>query len=285
MRVPPSPPPALPIHPPHVLTSTERGVGTIGEVNEFFQFAGNYWWLVFPVGGIVGGWAGSIARYNEKRRRDKIELARIKATAKAEQMKLTKASRSQIKKTLTAHDELNKRWFDYEVDLATIIDFPLMTDMREPLTQEFHRTKLIADDLRPDNPDDLLDADVYTEYRDAVRAYSLAFAAAEREARRRKQADFNPIERQALEARPQARHGGDGQRRDPGRTAGRLSKGAQRTRRTDRRSAGLDDADRATHRRCPGGWHRGSCPGIVHRVSSPARPSNSRSTPRSTSAS
>ena len=168
-------------------------------MNEFFAFAGNYWWLVFPVGGIVGGWAGSIARYNEKRRRDKIELARIKANAKTERLKLTKASRSHIKKTLTAHDDLNKRWFDYEVDLATIIDFPLMTDMREPLTQEFHRTKLIADDLRPDNPDDLLDAEVYTEYRDAVRAYSLAFAAAEREARRRKHADFNPIERQALE--------------------------------------------------------------------------------------
>ena len=167
-------------------------------MSEFFEFAGNFWWLVFPIGGVVGGWVGSIARYNEKRRRDKIELARIKANAKTEQLRLTKASKSQIAKTLAAHDDVNKRWFDYEVDLATIIDYPLMTDLREPLTLQFHKAKLHADNVRPDDPDELLDAEVYAEYREAVQAYALAFDAAEREAKRRKQTNFNPVERAAL---------------------------------------------------------------------------------------
>ncbi|MCX5043832.1 hypothetical protein OG921_11710 [Aldersonia sp. NBC_00410] len=164
-----------------------------------FEFAGSYWWLVFPIGGVVGGWASRVARYNEKRRQDKIELERVRASAKTEQLKLTRATNAQIHKSLAAHDALNQRWFDYEVDLATIIDYPLMTDLREPLTLQFHRAKLAADDLRPDDPGELFDIDRYTEYRDAVHAYSLAFDTAEREAKRRKQSHFNPIERAALE--------------------------------------------------------------------------------------
>ena len=50
-------------------------------MDQFLHFAGDYWWLIFPVGGVVGGWFGSLARYNDKRRRDKIELVRVKASA------------------------------------------------------------------------------------------------------------------------------------------------------------------------------------------------------------
>ncbi|WP_245673008.1 hypothetical protein [Aldersonia kunmingensis] len=164
-----------------------------------FEFAGTYWWLIFPIGGVVGGWAGRVATYNERRRRDKIELERVRAAAKSEQLKLTRATKAQVDKVLATHDSLNQRWFDYEVDLATIIDYPLMTDLREPLTLEFHRTKLAADDLRPDDASELFDIDRYSEYRDAVHAYALAFDAAEREAKRRKQSHFNPVERAALE--------------------------------------------------------------------------------------
>ncbi|GAB2658428.1 hypothetical protein GCM10027169_22180 [Gordonia jinhuaensis] len=114
-------------------------------------------------------------------------------------MRLTRATASQIAKATATHDAVNRRWFEYETDLATIIERPLMTDMREPLTRAFHEARIAADDLRPDDPDELLDIDRFTEYRDAVRAYSVAFSAAETEARRRKQSAFDPLERQRLE--------------------------------------------------------------------------------------
>ena len=168
------------------------------------EFASNNWWLIFPIGGIVGGWAGSIAKYNEKRRKDKIELARIKAAAQTEQLKLTTTSVEQLRKTLKQHDGLNEKWFAYELDLATLIEYPLMTDMREPLTLAFHRARVHADDLKPEPPHagdtetTLAPAD-FVDYRDAVGDYAATFDAAEREARRRKQAGFSPIEREALD--------------------------------------------------------------------------------------
>lgn len=159
----------------------------------------NYWWLIFPIGGVAGGWVARLGRYNEKRRRDKIELARIKANAHTEQLRITQTSKSAIAKVLARHDDVNQRWFGYELDLATLIDFPMMTDLREPLTLAFHRAKVRADDLRPNDPDDLLDPAVFAEYRDAVGEYATSFDAAEREARRRRQSDFSPVERERLE--------------------------------------------------------------------------------------
>ena len=168
-------------------------------MDQVLDFASNYWWLIFPVGGVVGGWAGHIARYNEKRRQDKIELAKIKADAQAEQLRLTQASAEQIAKVTKRHDDLNERWFGYELDLATLIDFPLMTDMREPLTLAFHRARVRADDLRPASSKDAMEPQEFAEYRDAVGDYAAAFDAAEREARRRRQSDFSPVERERLE--------------------------------------------------------------------------------------
>lgn len=34
----------------------------------------------------------------------------------------------------SAHDTVNKRWLDYELDAAKLIGYPMMTDVREPLT-------------------------------------------------------------------------------------------------------------------------------------------------------
>ena len=120
-------------------------------MNEIVDFAESYWWLIFPVGAVVGGWAGSIGKYNEKRRKDKIELARIKANAQTEQLKLTTTSADQLRRVRKQHDALNEKWFAYELDLATLIEYPLMTDMREPLTLAFHRARVRADDLRPES--------------------------------------------------------------------------------------------------------------------------------------
>ena len=74
-----------------------------------------------------------------------------------------------------------------------------MTDMRDPLTQRFHRAKLRADFLRPADAADLLgDADVAREYRDAVEEYVTAFDVAEAEAIRRRQSDFSRADQQRL---------------------------------------------------------------------------------------
>jgi hypothetical protein len=104
-----------------------------------------------------------------------------------------------IARTVKEHDRTDTRWLDYELDLAKLLDFPLMTDMRNPLTERFHRAKLRADLLRPAKAEDLLDdADAATRYLDAVESYVTAFDAAESEAMRRRRKDFSEEERQRL---------------------------------------------------------------------------------------
>lgn len=164
-----------------------------------WQFFGSYWWLVFPLGGIVGGWVGGVAKYNERRRRDKIEMLRLRQGARETVLDSNPSRQSQIDRILAAHDEVNRRWFDYELDAGTLIDFPMMIDMREGLTTDFHRAKVVADGLRPADRNELRDPATFTEYRDAVRAYQVAFDIAEREAKRRRRTGFSPPERSALE--------------------------------------------------------------------------------------
>lgn len=162
------------------------------------EFIGDYWWLAFVFAGVGGGWLSSIARYNEKRRRDKIELARVKAGAEIDRRRAEAGETELLTRSLADHDDVDRRWLAYEVDLATIIETPMMIDLREPLTVAFHRAKATADDLRP-APDVHPSSEALRTYSDAVREYTTAFDLAEREARRRRQSDFSPVEREALE--------------------------------------------------------------------------------------
>lgn len=164
----------------------------------FWGFISGYWWLVFPIGGVVGGWAGGVAKYNEKRRKDKIEMLRLRQGARTAELHSASESETRVRRVLAAHDEVTRRWFDYETDLTKLIDFPMMTDMREPLTVDFHRAKVVADALRPDDPRELRDSAVYTEFRDAVQAERVAFDIAEREATRRRHRDFSAVEQGSL---------------------------------------------------------------------------------------
>ena len=71
-----------------------------------------------------------------------------------------------IMRTAREHDRTDTRWLDYELDVGKLLDYPLMTDMRDPLTQRFHRAKLRADLLRPADAGDLLDdSDAARQYR------------------------------------------------------------------------------------------------------------------------
>lgn len=97
-----------------------------------------------------------------------------------------------LRRVLQEHDRTDTRWLEYELDCAKLLDFPLMTDMRNELTIAFHKAKLRADFLRPVKAEDLLDdRDAATQYLAAVEEYVTAFNVAETEAKRRRRNDFS----------------------------------------------------------------------------------------------
>lgn len=97
-----------------------------------------------------------------------------------------------ITRTLEQHAKTDARWVEYELNADKLLDFPLMTDMRDPLTTAFHRAKLRADLLRPAKAEDLVDdRESATQYLAAVEDYTTAFDAAEAEAIRKRRTDFS----------------------------------------------------------------------------------------------
>ena len=116
-----------------------------------------------------------------------------------------------ITRTIAQHDRTDTRWLDYELDAAKLLDFPVMTDVGNPLVMRFHRAKLRADVLRPERAEDLLDdresADAYLA---AVEVYATAFDAAESEAVRVRLSDFSSEGQQRIaRARSLLRLAGD----------------------------------------------------------------------------
>ena len=104
-----------------------------------------------------------------------------------------------IRRVLDEHARTDERWLDYELDVGKLLDFPLMTDMRDPLTVGFHRAKLRADFLRPVKAEDLLDdRDGAARYQAAVEDYVTAFNVAEAEAIRRRRSDFASDDQQRI---------------------------------------------------------------------------------------
>lgn len=96
-----------------------------------------------------------------------------------------------IARAVKEQDRVDTRWLEYELDVAKLLDFPLMTDMREPLVVEFHRARVRADLLRPAKAEDLLDDKTAADdYLNAVGDYVTAFDVAEAEAIRRRRNDF-----------------------------------------------------------------------------------------------
>lgn len=167
-------------------------------VEPLLHFAGNFWWLIFPLGGMIGGGVKAVAAANERRAERRLERYRIKQQTKVEMARAagtTKAAESvyrrELTKLLELHDNTDIRWLDYEVDIAKLLDFPLMTDMREPLTIDFHKARSRADLLRPEGEGILGDRAAQLEYRDAVHDYVSAFDVAEAEAVRRRRSDFS----------------------------------------------------------------------------------------------
>jgi hypothetical protein len=175
-------------------------------VGPIFHFAAGFWLLIFPLGGVIGGGLRAIGAANERRAQRRLERYRLKQQAK---IAIAEASgrrrnndesyRREIAKLLAVHDQTDARWLDYEVDIAKLLDFPVMTDMRNPLTVAFHKAKRQADLLRPESPEDLLsDRTAQLDYRDGVHEYVSAFEIAENEAIRRRRSDFSEDDQQRL---------------------------------------------------------------------------------------
>ncbi|MET3920717.1 hypothetical protein [Arthrobacter sp. UYEF20] len=163
-------------------------------MDPFFNFVSHFWWLVFPLSGLMGGWARSWSKASERRHRRRVELYQLRNRA----AEVEQASQAEVEALMAAHDEVNRRWLDYELDVGKLIDFPVMTDVREPLTVAFLRAKREADGLRPAGAGDITTAARLGEYRAAVRSFELAFEVAEREARRIKDSNFTGPERERL---------------------------------------------------------------------------------------
>jgi hypothetical protein len=103
-----------------------------------------------------------------------------------------------ITRMLDEHDRTDARWLEYELDAANLLDFPVMIDMRDPLTTRFQKAKLRAGFHRPLRAEDLLDdRDAARQYFDAVENYVSAFNA-EAEAIRRRRSDFSRDGQQRL---------------------------------------------------------------------------------------
>jgi hypothetical protein len=157
--------------------------------------------------GAIGGAVRTIAAANDRRAERRLERYRIKQQAKIAVAEASgrarnneTANRRAMTKVIDQHNQTDARWLDYEMDIAKLLDFPMMTDVRDPLTVSFHKAKQRADWLRPDKIDDIIsDRNAQVEYRDAVHEYVSAFEVAEAEAIRRRRSDFSAEAQERLE--------------------------------------------------------------------------------------
>jgi hypothetical protein len=163
-------------------------------VESLFEFLDDKWWLVFPTIAFAGHWANSLRKAGERRHQRRVELYRLKNQSR----EYERASAAEVEALVAGHDAVNKRWLDYELDVGKLIDFPLMTDVREPLTVAFLRAKREADGLRPSAAKELTAPSRLEAYRASVNAFEVAFAVAEREAKRIRDTNFSGPERLRL---------------------------------------------------------------------------------------
>jgi hypothetical protein len=167
----------------------------------------HFWWLIFPLSGVIAGGLRAVAAANERRADRRLERYRIKQQTKVAMAEAAgrargneAAYRREMTRVIEEHSRTDAKWLEYELDIARLLDFPMMTDMRNPLTIGFHKAKRRADLLRPEAVDDLVgDRNAQLEYRDAVADYVGAFDVAEAEAIRRRRSDFSSDDQERIE--------------------------------------------------------------------------------------
>ncbi|WP_370875238.1 hypothetical protein [Arthrobacter silviterrae] len=183
-------------------------------MQDIIVFFTHNWWLAFPLIWAVARGGRGINRAAERRHRRRVEMYKLRHPEVAgppeaaqlppmQQETLAKDpdafSEADVARVMETHDAVNRRWLDYELDVGKLIDFPMMTDVREPLTVAFLRAKRDADALRPVAASDVTSKVRWDDYRNAVNAYDVAFDVAEKEARRLKDTAFSEAERGRLD--------------------------------------------------------------------------------------
>lgn len=178
------------------------------------DFAGDFWWLIFPLMAAAGGAAKSWERASKRRHERRIETLKVKAQLKQAQIDARSGWRARatvvdstpsvapndlLVRLFAEHDEITARWLDYELDVSKLIAFPAMSDGRQPLTAAFLRAKRTADALRPPSAEAKVTEQQVAEYLDAVGAYAVAFEVAEKDARRLRDSTFTEPERKRLD--------------------------------------------------------------------------------------
>lgn len=188
-------------------------------MDQLLQFAGHFWWLIFPLMGVAGGAAKAWERGARARHERRLEVLHAKAelkaaaragaaglppiaTARATDADAGAPDRTAVERLFAAHDGVTHRWLDYELDVAKLIAYPAMSDGRQPLTAAFLRAKKVADGLRPASAAKVSPLQL-NEYREAVTDYEVAFDLAERDAKRLKDSGFSPDERKRLDTAKQ----------------------------------------------------------------------------------
>jgi hypothetical protein len=102
-------------------------------------------------------------------------------------------------KLITRHRELRMQWASYELDMAKLIDFPMMTDMREPVTAALHKALKKASALEPSSAKSMSTHPVTnSEFWDAVNDLDAAFHTAEQTAKKVAWSKFTLSERKSL---------------------------------------------------------------------------------------
>ncbi|GAA2067506.1 hypothetical protein [Williamsia deligens] len=175
-------------------------------MNQVLDAVGDYWWLVFPFSGTIFGGFRAVGAANQRRADRRQERYRLKQQAKIAAAEAAgkrrvdaEAETRATRRLMTEHDAIDGRWFAYETDVVALLEYPMMTNMREPLTVAFHRARREADSLRPEDPSETVgDHDAQAAYRAAVHEYGVALDAAESEAKRRRRGDFSAEEQSRL---------------------------------------------------------------------------------------
>ena len=153
--------------------------------------------LLLPLAGMV---VAAVRAFGAVQRRAREPQAADDVPAPTEQPANNRAAQwRSLRRVIEEHSRTDARWLEYELDFAKLLDFPLMTDMRDPLTIDFHKAKLRADFLRPVKAEDLLDdRDAAAQYLAAVQDYATAFNIAEAEAKRKRRSDFSRADQQRI---------------------------------------------------------------------------------------
>ena len=151
--------------------------------------------LLLPLGGLI---IGAVRAFGAAQRRARDPQEAVPAPT--EQPATNRASQwRSLRRVIEEHGRTDARWLEYELDFAKLLDYPLMTDMRDPLTIDFHKAKLRADFLRPVKAEDLIDdRDATAQYQAAVEDYVTAFNVAEAEAKRKRRNDFSRADQQRI---------------------------------------------------------------------------------------